>query len=398
MPPIRIEERVLVNVWGALGFGNNMFHVFQSLHEAWYYNRSFVLLADSQNWRWDYSFGPGDLLVLPSQRNMLSSREVGNIWHDVRWHDLGYWDKPIMFSMPPSFTSLHVYWRDLIRRVFRPSPTLLAAIAAHLGGHLAEGCECSRNRPFHETFRDCIMPSIHRDHQEWPRPWVSVHIRAADSLPDEDRPIVGVRTMRDLLQRLPEGVTRGTVLLATDAPDYDFGSAPSWTVKKMALNRNKYDSNTTLIEFRKDLASDQVLLDALADIGFLIQGDILVLPLYGSFARLIAALGKLSAAVISSDGSQWCPFHACDVGRQDAKFCTNGGSSGHRYLWQRRRRVSPMWTAAQCKEDPMPADVGSVPPEVRPLWSLACRFAADEKVSSDECYAGLARSNSSFRF
>ena len=140
--------------------------------------------------------------------------------------------------------------------------------------------------------------------------------------------------MAMVANRLPRDAYNATfnllvVLLSTDSGvvfsrrSASAAKAGVHAVLGLHLNRAVY-SSTDLIEHRVkkgELEARRVLADSLLDIILLAHGRHHVGSFYSNFARL-ALLMSGSLDSTTRDGSLWCPFHKCNVGRHD--LCNSG--------------------------------------------------------------------------
>jgi hypothetical protein len=388
-PSGRSGNKLLLS-WPKLGFGNVFFHMMTLIHEAAVYGEQYIVCEDDH--AWEYPWTITDIFVMEYQSGLPKCSSVRRLTKSAggmssRGHVMAFWDKEYMYKITTDF----YYWKYLIQRHFRPCAAVFNQTRQFIGLPSAnltdnEHGAYDRTLTFRESFRKWILTDLFPDSDSWPRPWIALHVRAADSLEDRNRPYVGVKTLADLIAVLPPSITGGTVLLASDSKAVlsGFGNSSAWLVKTMPVDRSIYTATYGLIELRMDLDRSEVLMDLILDIGFLTQADVFVLPLYGSFARMIAALSKPEAVVISSDGAEFCPFAGCDMGRTDPKFCANGGFTGS-YI----KEFFPTKVNISHPEGCHTLTTGFngfiIPANIRPLWETACLLRMQDGVTCDSC-------------
>jgi hypothetical protein len=383
--------------WGRVGFGNMFFHVMTSVHEAASHRAAYVVCREK--YEWEYPWPVTDLFYLQYQTHLVDCKDLKYKLFPGRkivGHSMAFWNTPYSYKPTTDF----YYWKFLIQKHFRPSQQVWSDTRKHVGllgmpsvvlqaqpspfaGKISND-GCSVGATFQQSFARCVLYDLFPDADSWPKPWIGVHVRASDSLPDVHRPPVKVQTLADVLRYIPSHIQRGTILLATDSPEVleGFGTNKEWTVQSIPENRTRYTANSeVLIEMRTDLDRGIVMMDLILDIGLLTQADILVLPMYGSFARMIAALSKPTAVIVSSDGSRWCPFAACDAGRTDDKFCKNGGFVGSYYNITGATKY-----------------LNAVPRSVLPLWNISTTIASGVNMSRDACLNASKAATNMFEY
>jgi hypothetical protein len=351
-----------------------------TVHEAKYHGGQFVLCVDNNtDGRWPYPWDPQEFFVLEAQRSILSCDETlktltarGN--SSVNWHTMGFWNQPYSYSVnmaSPEKASFS-YWRQLTQSFLKPSVNVISSVRTYLGlsNSSLRGVDCSRKKVFWQVFRDCVMSELYPEAAtNWPRPWIAVHVRAGDALGEGIRPSVQAQTLESTIALLPRYYSQGTVFLATDSQEIvsQFGGRDGWNVVSMKVDRKKYDPDGHQIHDRKELNVGEIMIDLLLDMGLLSQADILVLPQYGSFSRLIALMAKHGSTVISSDGAYFCPYAMCEVGRTDDCYIEKGG-----WISGVVKDTVPNVTISQCYDDNFMLQAFNIPPEVVNFYRVPC--------------------------
>ena len=91
------------------------------------------------------------------------------------------------------------------------------------------------------------------------------------------------------------------------------GAAAPFTVHFLRMDRSRY--NTTTPSERRGTDRMQDLLEALADLLFLVRSDLLAGSMFSNFPRLALALRVMApgSPYVSTDGREWCTRTSCKM-------------------------------------------------------------------------------------
>ena len=145
------------------------------------------------------------------------------------------------------------------------------------------------------------------------RPLIGVHIRGGDACADNRRPTVCI-SFDDALRHLrSNGITSGSLIVSTDDEAVAKDAARfsgTFNVMVLDLDRRELKSDV-FVEARTNLNRVRVFEEMWAELGLLVQADVLLGSFYSNFARVALQL-SVARSYIPLD-ALWCPYCLCQL-------------------------------------------------------------------------------------